>query len=200
MKNLIIAISFIIFSLSSYANGVKLFNNNFLPTGSQIEVVLNKVELDAGINDNNTFYFGDDDFEMFLTLDGVRQLNFPLAANNSNKPKVVDLSHRVRINVEDVNSAINKRLDSSEMSDSEKFSIQLSRVGQLCMLDDSLIAPSFLSTSYYGCLDLAARLQEMISKGISEKEFLVEENTVYPATKDPSKAKMFKSWYTVKLR
>lgn len=199
MKKLATAILTLIISHSLFATSIELHSDEYLPENMKIEVTINKVELAPFLNDYNTFYFGDDDFEMFLSINGNRQIEFPLKANTSNKNKVVEVEHKFKIDINDLNLAVERRRDSTNLSEIEIRNLNRSRTGQLCMLDDSLISPAFISTSYYGCFDLVNEVQKMIEYKSLVKDIYVEKNTTFPVSNDPAKAKLFKSWYTIKI-
>jgi hypothetical protein len=136
---------------------------------------------------------------MIVMLNTFRQIEFPLKANTTKNKKNVNLFLDFKINTRDLNYAIDLRRDYDTLSDDEKTFIRRSRIGQLCLLDDSLISPGFITTSYYGCIDLAYIVQEMISKKINSKDVSVVHNTAFPVSNDPKKEKLFKSWYKVKI-
>ncbi len=200
MKYLVIAFISSILSCSVYATGTNLFNDRYLPTDVKIEVTLNKVELAPLLNDYNMFFLGDNDFEMMIVLNSFTTLvEFPLKANSEKKKKQKKLSLRFNVDTSDLNYAIQTRRNYENLSYDEKKYISRSKLGQLCLLDDSLMSPGFISTSYYGCFDLAYTLQEMIVKNLKSKNQFVSHNTTFPASTDPSKEKLFKSWYTIRI-
>lgn len=197
-KLIITALTFILTN-SLFAASIELYNEKLLPDDIQVEVVLKKVELAPFLNDYNTFYFGDNDFEMFLSLNGRRLLEFPLDANSNNIPKRVNLSRSFYVDTNELNFAISRRQDSKNLSEHEKTILLDTKAGKLCLLDDSLISPEFISTSYYGCFDLVNEVQKMIANSESDRNIQVEKNTTFPVSNDPAKAKFFKSWFSIKV-
>jgi hypothetical protein len=200
MKSLLMIIISSILSSSLYAEGTHLFNQKSLPSETQVEVTLKNVELAPHLNDYNLFFLGDNDFEMIIMLNGHgRLIEFPLKANNKNSVKKKNLFLDFKVKTKDLNYAIDIRRNYEALSYDEKKYIRRAKLGQLCLLDDSLMSPGFITTSYYGCFDLAYVVQEMISNKVTSKKIAVVHDTNFPVSSDPKKEKLFKSWYTVKI-
>lgn len=199
MKKLTLFLFIFVITTSLQAAKMNLFSENYLSNDVKVEVELYKVQLAPYLNDYNTFFFGDDDFEMFISLNGTRQVEFDLKSNSTDRKKTVRLYKKFSIDIGELNQAISKRRDSQSLTEDEKLMLIRKRTGHLCLLDDSLVSPEFISTSYYGCFDLVSTIQEMLAMRLKSKNIYVEKNTTFPKTNDPAKAKLFKSWYRIKI-
>jgi hypothetical protein len=202
MKRTTLILFTLIFSNSLLASALELYNKKLIDLEKRVDVQLNRVELAPKLNDYNTFYFGNNDFEMFIRSNNKKEIEFDLDANDDDKKKSINLIPRkikFEVDLVGLNKDIQKRLDSLKLKGSERLGLERQRLGEVCLIDDSLFMPEIISTSYYGCFDLASVVQEMISLNVKSKEVAIIKNTTFPRTNDPAKAKLFKSWYTITI-